>query len=193
MTLLRTQVQLLTLSVCLGILAIAGQAPLDKQIEEQTAQLRSRRAAIDSVKDDKKKAQLWLELNRAADGLAELLSKKPVERTPQGPPDVVPAPDVRILYCEIGNVWAAVPAGYQSYLKLWPDGPDADEAYWKTEVEPSGCGDFEGTEEEYRDGIKRYETFLQKYPNSRFAAQASSQLKAYQEGLEELLAPKPKP
>ena len=60
-------------------------------------------------------------------------------------------------------------------------------------MEPNGCGDFEGTEEEYRDGIKRYGTFLQKYSNSRFAARARTQLKAYQEGLERLPSTKGKP
>lgn len=121
------------------------------------------RAAIDSTPEAKKRAQLWLELNRAADRLAELLSQRSAESRLDGPPDVIPAPDVRILYCEIGSDWVAVPVGYRNYSTLWPDGPDADEAYWKTEVEPSGCGDFEGTEEEYRDGIRRYETFRQKY------------------------------
>src|SRR5262249_7521361 len=92
---------------------------------------------------------------------------------------------ISIAYCEIGTDFAASFAGYDNYLQLWSDGPNADEAYWKSKTEPNACGDFEGTNEEYQEGTARYSEFIKRFPSSTLIARAKSQLEAYQAGLRE--------
>jgi len=158
---------------------------------------------INSAQNQQAKAEAWLNLNRKADALA----KRMTELLPRAENSAPPTPTAElnqiaeksqalgmsIAYCEIGTDFAASFAGYHNYLQLWPNGPNADEAYWKSKVEANGCGDFEGTVEEYQQGIAMYSEFLKRYPSSSYAAQARSQLEAYQAGLREQQNQQPKP
>jgi hypothetical protein len=141
------------------------------------------------------KAEAWLNLNRKADALAtrmtELLPKLPDSGPPTPTPELNQIADqskalgISVNYCEIGTDWAADSTGYENYLNLWPDGSNADEAFWKSKVESNGCGDFEGTIEEYQHGVEMYSAFIKRYPSSSYVAQAKSQLSAYEAGLHE--------
>jgi outer membrane protein assembly factor BamD (BamD/ComL family) len=60
---------------------------------------------------------------------------------------------------EVGN------EGYEEYLKLWPDGPEADEAIYKTHF---GGRLYPGSLTEIHDLIQRMREFVRKYPASRY-------------------------
>ena len=167
----------------------------DLQIVSILKEMATLRSQINSVQDSHAKAKTWLDLNRKADELAVRMTQLMIRTPDSGPP--TPTPDleriveksttlgITLAYCEIGTDWVANFTGYENYLALWPDGPNADEAYWKSKTEPNACGDFEGTVEEYQQGIDSYSDFIKRFPNSSYAARAKSQLDAYQAGLRE--------
>jgi hypothetical protein len=68
------------------------------------------------------------------------------------------ASGVEISLCDPSGRWGVPSTGYEKYLALWPDGPLADEAWWRSRVEP-WCGDFEGSDEEYAERAKVYSEF----------------------------------
>jgi outer membrane protein assembly factor BamD (BamD/ComL family) len=86
-----------------------------------------------------------------------------------------------IQYCEIGQYWRAQPLGYQKYLALLPDGPVADQAWWKINAE--GCGDFDASQSTLQAKIALYQNFLQRFPNSPHAAEAQKQVDTNQQML----------
>lgn len=181
----------------------ANNAAKDSQVISILKEMATLRSQINSAQSSQAKAEAWLNLNHKADALAtrmtELLPKLP----DSGPPTPTPelnqianqsqALGIAVNYCEIGADWAADATGYQNYLTLWPDGPNADEAFWKSKVESSGCGDFEGTIEEYQHGVEMYSDFIKRYPSSSYVARAKSQLSAYEAGLREEQKREPKP
>lgn len=175
----------------------------DVKVSAALKEMAALHARLDSAANQQEKADAWLNLNRQADALAHRLSEAQSALRGSGAPtasanvqriaDKAKALGIPISFCEIGDDWTAEPGGYANYLALSPSGPSADEAYWKSKTEPSGCGDFEGTAEEYEQGIKMYSDFLNRFPASSFAAQAKSQLEAYQAGLRELQNQQAKP
>jgi len=144
-------------------------------------QLRTLRAAIDGTADPQVQARSWMRMNTAAESLAEVLERKRAlaplarEATSLG---------VGVEWCEPGGSWSARNDGYEKYLALWPDGPEADEAWWKGRVE-GWCGDYEGTVEEDTDMIATYAAFLKAFPNGRHAPEARKRMNELQQGLEE--------
>ena len=153
----------------------AGRARLDE--------MRKLHQAIGQSKDHEVQARTWLELNVAAEALAETLGLD----EKQGP--LVHETEklgVTVTWCEPSGSWAAGRQGYEKYLELWPRGPQADEAWWRGRVE-SSCGDSEGTTEEYRHDIATYSAFLKQFPKSRHAAEAREALNGAREGLEKQL------
>jgi hypothetical protein len=175
--------------------ATANNAAQDSQVISLLKEMATLQSQINSPQSSQTKAEAWLNLNRKADALAtrmtELLPKVPDSGPPTPTPDLNQIADqskvlgISVSYCEIGTDWAADSTGYQNYLSLWPDGPNADEAFWKSKVESNGCGDFEGTIEEYQHGVEMYSEFIKRYPSSSYVARAKSQLGAYEAGLRE--------
>jgi hypothetical protein len=186
-------------SACVISLTSAQTQPTGATKDSQIVVLLKEMAVLqgqtNSAQNAQAKAAAWFNLNRKADALAKRMTELLPRAEDSGPP--TPTGDLNqiaeksqalgmsIAYCEIGTDFAASFEGYQNYLQLWPDGPNADEAYWKAKVEANGCGDFEGTVEEYQQGIARYSEFLKCYPSSSYAVRAKSQLEAYQAGLRE--------
>ncbi len=170
-------------------------AERDSQIIAILHQMTSARSLMNSTQDLHAKAEAWFYLNHEADALAVRMTQLLTRAPNSGPPTLTPdfdrvvdkstAVGISINYCEIGTDWAANFNGYENYLKLWADGPNADEAYWKSKTEPNRCGDFEGSIEEYQQGIDSYSDFIKRFPNSSYTARAKSQLAAYQAGLSE--------
>lgn len=80
-----------------------------------------------------------------------------------------------MTFCETGEGWNADTTGYQKYLQLWPVGPHADEAFWKSKVEQRN-GDFEPSVEEYEAAIKLYRGFVERFPASSHASEAKAQI-----------------
>ena|SRR5271165_2771662 len=135
----------------------------------------------------------WLDVQKKANALVARLNKRGMQTTDSLALQEHLRPcllevGVTLRYCEICICWTAGSEGFAQYLVAMPHGAHAEEAYWHSVVEPAGCGDFEGTIEEYRTGILRYETFLQLFPTSRLRPHALRQLALYRGGLAEVLA-----
>jgi hypothetical protein len=172
-----------------------NNAEQDPQVVSNLKEMETLRNQTNFAKSSQAKAQAWLDLNRKADALAtrltQLLPKIPDSGRPTPTPELNQIADqsktlgISVNYCEIGTDWAADSTGYENYLNLWPDGPNADEAFWKSKVESNGCGDFEGTIEEYQHGVEMYSDFIKRYPSSGYIERAKSQLNAYEAGLRE--------
>jgi hypothetical protein len=150
--------------------------------EMELAAMRSHRDAIGSSADDAERARHWLQVNRGADRLAAFLSNDSaaaalIERAS--------SLGVDLYSCEISGSWVAATKGYGEYLRLFPGGPDADEAWWMSRLRNGPrCGDFEGSREEYEELIRGYSDFLARFPKSLFIPEARTRLQQAREGLE---------
>lgn len=193
----------LSILVAVGLVAISlvaaqdqpTDATKDSQVTEFLKQMAVLQSQTTSAQSAQVKAEAWLDLNRKADDLAKRMTELLPRTENSGP--LIPTAELNqiaeksgalgmsIAYCEIGTDFAASFVGYEKYLQLWPEGPNADEAYWKSKVEANACGDFEGSIEEYQDGITRYSEFIKRFPSSSLIPHAKSQLEAYQAGLRE--------
>lgn len=166
--------------IVLAALCFADTPDARAQIER----MRALRSSIDHASNASSRAAKWMELNTMAERLAEMLgmeeSRKPLA-------DEATALGVSVSWCEPSGSWAAGNQGYEKYLQLAPDGPQADTAWWQGRV-MSSCGDSEGTAEEYQYAIDTYTAFLKHFPKSRFAPEAREQLKGNREGLKKQLA-----
>jgi tetratricopeptide (TPR) repeat protein len=154
----------------------AAQAALIRALlNAQMARMRAARQAldraVDRAPDPARKAQAWLDLNRAADQLAELLEPdqalEPAARQ-------AGALGVSIDWCDPGAHWFAHGEGFEQYLKLTPNGADADDAVWQLHFR--ACGDGEGSPEEFLEEINWLEDFLKGFPNSPSHAADARQL-----------------
>jgi hypothetical protein len=171
-----------------------NQARAQLGAELRTLAALAQKIAKTSTKEEK--ARGWLELNRQAQKVAEDMNAVFPDTTIKGatisPPQAqqlaqrATSYGVRVDFCEPGGNWAADNQGYFKYLDLWPNGSEADEATWMGPLGNAAfCGDSEGSVEELRDFIGHRKQFLQKFPNSRFAAQARQDIKAAQAQLQE--------
>ena len=147
---------------------------------------------------NEEKVRGWLELNRQAKKFGDEMNVAFPHITVKGdkifPPQAqqlaqaATSYGVRVDFCEMGGNWAADNQGYLKYLELWPAGPEADEATWMGPMgNASFCGDFEGSVEELKETIALHNQFLERFPNSRFAAQAKEELTQSQEQLAQTL------
>jgi hypothetical protein len=172
----------------------ASQATVHLQAELRLLAKLAQQIADAPTNQDK--ARGWLELNRQTRKFAEEMNSAFPETSIQGD-KISPAEaqtlartatssGVRVDFCEPGGNWAANNQGYFKYLELWPAGPEADEATW---MGPTGngsfCGDSEGSADELKAFIAQRTQFLQKFPNSRFAAQAKQDITDAQAQLED--------
>lgn len=168
------------------------------QLQADLRSLATLAQEIAAAPTNEEKAHGWMELNRKAKKFGEEMNAVFPETSIQG--DKISPPEaqqlaqtassygVRVQYCEPGANWAADNQGYFKYLELWPQGPEADEATW---MGPMGngafCGDSEGSSDELKEFIGQREQFLQKFPNSRFAAQAKQDITEAKTQLEEAI------
>lgn len=167
----------------------------DPPIASALKEMEALHTRISSAQSPRVKAEAWLNLNRNADLLVRRMTE--LQPPPKDSAPITPSASlarlaekskalgIDVSWCEIGEGWTANPTGYENYLQLWPDGPNADEAFWKSKVEADGCGDFEGSVEEYEQLIKLYRGFIERFPASSYVEQAKSQLKTYEDGLQE--------
>lgn len=164
-------------------------------LEKQIGIMRKARATLDRNPSNREAAVAWLLLNRASwqmiksmNGLLEFIGRggdwnkrsiavmQPYVRRAN-------AFGARIEFMEeIIYSWDTVTEGYENYLKLWPDGPDADEASWFSEG--TGGRDFEASIGEWEALIRKYTDFLVRFPRSRFAATAKKELAQARKGLD---------
>jgi hypothetical protein len=148
-----------------------------KRIEE----MRAARLAVDRAPDAVGKAKAWLALNHAADLLAETLD---YDKAAEPLVAETGALGVTVWWCEINNEWAAGTEGYDQYLKLAPNGPQADTAWWMARLDLGPrCSDFGGTRSEIEAVFQLYSEFLERYPGSSHSAIAWQQWRKLQDRL----------
>lgn len=131
-------------------------------------------------------AGTWFSLNRAADELASLMSEAS-RRDPKqfsALEKETQSAGIDIRYCTVGSLWEAQTTGYKEYLALLPNGPVADEAWWKANAE--GCGDFEPSADNLEANVALYQDFLKRFPDSSHAAEAKHQVETNQQLLLQL-------
>lgn len=160
----------------------AAQIQLNRTLaRRRIEEMRAARLAVDRAPDADGKAKAWLTLNHLADLLAKTLDgdegAKPLAAE-------VGALGVTVEWCEINNEWAAGTEGYEQYLKLAPNGPQADTAWWmaRLDVGPR-CSDFGGTRSEIEAVLHLYSEFLKRYPGSSHSAIAWEQWRNLQDKL----------
>ena len=179
----------------------ASSAAASEGKAQLRAELRSLAAVaqkITTAASREEKARGWIELNRQAKKFGEEMNAAFPDTSIKG--DAISPAEaqhlaltatsygVRIAFCESGGNWAADNQGYFKYLELWPNGPEADEATWMGPIgNASFCGDSEGSAEELNEFIAQRKQFLQKFPDSRFAAQAKQDVTDAQAQLQEAL------
>ena len=168
------------------------------QLQAELRTLQTLAQNIAQAPTNEEKARGWLELNRHAKKVGEEMNAAFPDTAIQGD-TISPAKaqqlahtatsyGVRIDFCEPSGKWAADNQGYFKYLDLWPNGPEADEATWMgPQGNASFCGDSEGSAEELKGFIAQRKQFLEKFPNSRFAAQAKQEIGEAQAQLEQAL------
>ncbi len=157
--------------------------------------LRREHTAIRNAKDSHTKALHTYRLNDAADRYAYDLNH-------QGglhPDKEGDEPEVRqanrygafILWCSYDGDWTAGPEGYLKYLSLWPDGPDAEEAWWRGNLghRLNFCYDGAGTEEEIAWFVHIYAEFLKHFPRGKHEREARQMLKKFRADLDEYRRP----
>lgn len=154
----------------------------------QIAEMRRSRALADRVPDSAGKARAWLELNHAADQLSELLRNQEALKPLAEEANLT---GVTVDWCEPGADWVAGTQGYEKYLEILPDGPQADDAWWMARLRNGPrCGDFEGSAEEYQELIRQYLDFLTRFPNSSRAPEARRRLEEAQAEYKAATAPR---
>lgn len=171
----------------------------DAQITAVMKKMAALKEQTDTAQNTQAQAEGWLNLNRAADVLAQRLSEMvrfPTDPAPASPSagalrvaEKAKALGIAVSFCEIGEGWNADTTGYQKYLQLWAAGPNADEAFWKSGVEQR-CGDFEPSVEGYEAALKLYRGFIERFPSSHHVAEAKAEIADLEKGLEEERKPK---
>ncbi len=151
--------------------------------EMEIAEMRSHRDEIGSAASDAERALAWLQLNRAADRVVHLLFNDSAARALI---EKAASFGVGVYSCEVsGGAWVVGTEGYDEYLRLFADGPKADEAWWMSRLRNGPrCGEFEGSREEYEELIRGYSDFLARFPKSFFIPEARTRLHQAREGLE---------
>jgi len=168
------------------------------QLQAELRSLKDLAQKIATAPTHEKKARRWVELNRQAKKFGEEMNAAFPDTSIKGDKispteaqqlaQTATSYGVRVVFCEPGGNWGADNQGYFKYLELWPRGPEADEATWMGPMgNASFCGDSESSAEELKEFIAQRKQFLQKFPNSRFAAQAKHDVAEAQAQLQEAL------
>jgi len=179
--------------VVVSALAVRAGAPVFAQPSVPAAldAMRTAKQKLDRAVGSHEKAKAWRALQQAADDLVRGLpqdlsneqcydSNKPggLRETCPGYPVVKQAQAVGmwITYCGSGEAWLPTNRGWAEYLKLWPDGPDADRAWWNVNVAPPCCDEcsFESAEAERR--VCR--EFINRFPKSPLRQEAERRMRS---------------
>ncbi len=162
------------------------------------AALQNEAAAVRSANDAYSKALHLYLLNDAADQYAFAVNQESTRNEAykadwrQMKRDTAPRVQsanrygAAISWCEYNADWTAGSEGYETYLSLWPDGPYAEEAWWRGRLlqKLNRCFDGEGSEEETAGFVDDYSRFLDHFPHGRHEVEARESLKKYQAALE---------
>ncbi len=135
-------------------------------VEMEIAKMRAHRDEISSSSSDAERALAWLKLNRGADRVADLLFR---DRAAGALIEKAGSLGVALYSCEVfGGTWVAGTEGYEEYLRLFPGGPETDEAWWMSRL-PNGprCGEVD-----YEELIRGYADFMARFPKSLFLPDA---------------------
>lgn len=159
--------------------------------------IKSEYAALHAAQNTREEALHAYLLNDAAEVYADAMNQGILQRrsaTELSDPKAETQPMItqanryraEIIWCEVNGDWTARPDGYLAYLDVWPDGPFAEEAWWRGKLghRLTGCFDAEGTEEETADFVADYTEFLQHFPHGQHEKEARGLLKEFQAELD---------
>jgi hypothetical protein len=179
-----------------GCHAIRSQAVLPPRVS--LGVLRHEYAATRSAKDPHNKALHSYLLNDAADRYAYELNQerrqikgsqvdwRAMKKDTSARVEHANQYGGSIKWCEYDADWTAGSPGYEAYLSLWPDGPNAEEAWWRGRLRHklNSCFDGEGSEEETVAFVSDYTEFLRRFPQGRHKREAAKLLKDFQADLD---------
>jgi len=131
-------------SVLICVALVAGFAPAQTGeppgaahtrfgLQAHMNELKAQAEVLKHAKTNARQAQAWLALNRNARQIAQELNTlfpQPASEPDEGHQiaQAASSSGVTVGFSEIGSCWSEGIEGYSAYLKLWPAGPDADEA-----------------------------------------------------------------
>jgi hypothetical protein len=175
----------------------AARAQAAVSVGVPISELQREYAALRSAKNIHSKALHSYLLNNAADEYAYELNQKSGKEKPAfdweewktrtGPEtQIANRYGASILWCEVDADWTARSQGYLDYLSEWPDGPYAEEAWWRGRLghKLDSCLDAEGSEEETAAFVHDYKEFLMHFPHGKHEKEARELLKGFQADLE---------
>lgn len=187
-----------TFLALLVVMQARERAQTTLPVDVSPAALQTEYSALQQAKDSYSKAIHSYLLNDAADEYAHQLNEAIRREEKQRPdwhttkedtePEVQTANryGASLYWCEFDADWTARPEGYLRYLSLWPDGPDAEEAWWRGKLGHrfNNCYDAAGTEEETATFVHDYKEFLQRFPHGKHERDAREALKQFQDDLD---------
>jgi hypothetical protein len=80
------------------------------------------------------------------------------------------AAGMSITYCAPGEGYLRASTGWERYLELWPQGPEADVAWWNVHIEPPCC------DECTPESLEPYRDFIRRFPASQLRLRAEQRL-----------------
>jgi hypothetical protein len=148
--------------------------------------LQREHAAVQSAKTSHSKALHSYLLNDAADRYAYSLNQgKEPRRDNDSEIQRANRYGASIHWCSYNGDWSAAPQGYEDYLSLWQDGPNAEEAWWRGRLgyRLNFCFDAVGSDEETRGFVTDYAEFLKHFPHGKHEREARQALRKFQSDL----------
>jgi hypothetical protein len=172
-------------------------------VEQQMVKAKETHSKLLKNKNKIEQAKHWLLLQRISDRLADamgidlclLRSSNPEECPNNKVADKLQKMGISIGYCEPGESWMRTNDGYAKYLELWPDGPDAGEAYYYVHIDPPCCDECSVGEHDLYEipvsGLKKlveeHNWYIERFPKSVHLTYVRKQRDKYREMLKKVM------
>ncbi len=188
---------LFAIGLVLSVSPVWGEAT-PAGLQSALADMRAAREAVNTTQGHAQ-AESWYQLQKATEEFGNVYTElymncvvadanRPISDCPErNALAQAKSIGVYLTYCQTEDRFITDMRGYKKYLKLWPRGPHADEAWWESRLAPPCCTKECAAQDipwltAQLDLIKR---FIQIYPKSRRMPEAREKLAEYQEKLKE--------
>lgn len=183
-------------SLCVGTFAMKAQAADD--LQALIAEMHVARDAMNRAQNSHQAADAWLRLQEATERFAHAFHFSNEACAVSGSTLTITAcPEREILaqakevgvflvYCASEESVIAFDQGYEEYLKLWPDGPRADIAWWRSHFDRAccdNCGPEIEDAEGFRNQIQGYKDFLKRFPKTSLRREVEALISQSQQNL----------
>ncbi len=176
-------------------LTMPAAADAETRLQSHLEVLREAKGRLESAHHAHEKAEAWLAFQVSVEQLVKALPKntpfdvcedentEDVKRSCPGADIVMQARKLgaHIYYNGAGEAYGTTDEGWRKYLEHWPDGPNADEAWWHVNVEPK-CTDECSTEaigDPAESDAMRYAEFIERFPNSKLRSLGERRIKEF--------------